>query len=256
MSPHAPWRRSALHQATQAAVASSTWSAVRQGPRARMSSVLYRPPVTQPMEVARDLGAVRARALDPEGDDLSVADGPLRQLDVPTAVGRHGQLPEPATELVERDRDIDVLVTNAIDEPIPTGQRDPPAAAGWPRARDGQPLRRGSSGRAKVNPSTLPLSASGQSVRRPCSCIGAACSKSATLLFCRWRTRSRQMNSSLVSSQRLMPSSRPTGHGTLTSSWVSMWASPGPASVVRRAIPSGSCGRCSDGFGRVRLPER
>lgn len=40
---------------------------------------------------------------------------------------------------------IETIVTNAIDEPIPTGQRDPPAAAGWARARDSHLLGAGRS---------------------------------------------------------------------------------------------------------------
>ena len=43
MSPQAPWRRAVFHQCTQAAVATSTSSRQRHGPRRWMSSFLYRP---------------------------------------------------------------------------------------------------------------------------------------------------------------------------------------------------------------------
>ena len=48
----------------------------------------------------------------------------------PTGVPRPNHLGSSVT-------DVETVVTTAIDEPIPTGQRDLPAAASWPRARDG-----------------------------------------------------------------------------------------------------------------------
>ena len=49
-----------------------------------------------------------------------------------------GRLRRPARELVTG---LETIVTNAIDEPIPTRQRDPPAAPGRARPRDGHPRR-------------------------------------------------------------------------------------------------------------------
>jgi hypothetical protein len=43
MSPQAPCSRGVLNQSTHSRVASSTWSMPRQGPRRRISSVLYSP---------------------------------------------------------------------------------------------------------------------------------------------------------------------------------------------------------------------
>ena len=67
-------------------------------------------PVTLATQVAGDARAIRGGALDTEGQDVAVARRPAFQLLGTGTVGGHGQLTEPAAQLIERDRDVDVLV--------------------------------------------------------------------------------------------------------------------------------------------------
>ena len=67
-------------------------------------------PVTPATQVAGDARAIRGGALDAEGEDVSMARRPAFQLLGADPVGGHGQLAEPAAQLIEGDRDVDVLV--------------------------------------------------------------------------------------------------------------------------------------------------
>jgi hypothetical protein len=65
-----------------------------------------------------DTGAVRARALDPEGADLPQAAGPSLELSISLTVGHHAMLTQPNTLLIDGHSHMLVLVgVNPDDHP-------------------------------------------------------------------------------------------------------------------------------------------
>ena len=128
------------------------------------------------------------------------------------------------------------IVTNAIDEPVPTGQRDPPAASGRPRARDGDlPGARRAHPRGSAA-AHGPARRVGDRQDDAADALAPPAARGRRRSSCRWPTRSRRTSSSPVSSPRSMPSWRRTGHGGSTSRLASTSELPTPASAGRHAI--------------------